>query len=274
MMERRRTESTAFAATLVIHACLLAGLYVAGMLVGPRQIGPQYVEMEIVEVPPPPPVTPPPPVPEPEPEPDTAPEPETAPPPEPPPPRAQPRVQPRTETLQPPTPEPPAPGPVTTSDAPAPVVRLDGIAPGGIGAVPVAVGTPTSRKVGRGGTGTNTTGGGDGQTGATGAPVVAPVSIASIKKRAQPLNADIIDTRGMYTPDAKRLALEGQIKVRLVVDESGRVVQRRLLTKLGYGLDEAAMTKAAELRFEPAIDTNDKPVQSVVIWTFTFVMPE
>ena len=78
----------------------------------------------------------------------------------------------------------------------------------------------------------------------------------------------------MYTPDAKRLAIEGQIKIRLVVDENGRVVQRRVLTKLGYGLDEAAMEKAQELRFEPALDTNDKPVQSVVIWTFTFVMPE
>jgi TonB family protein len=268
-MDRRRTESRAFAATLIIHAALLAALYVAGLLVGPRQLGPEYVEMEIVELPPPPPTPPPPPVPEPEPE----PEPEAAPPPEPPPPsRVQPRVQPRVETPRPPV--PPAPGPVTSSDAPAPVVRLDGIAPGGIGAVPVAVGTPTGRKVGRGGTGTNTTGGGDGEPSATGAPVVAPVSIASIKKRAQPLNADIIDTRGMYTPDAKRLAVEGQIKVRLVVDEGGRVVQRRLLIKLGYGLDEAAMEKAQELRFEPAIDTNDKPVQSVVIWTFTFVMPE
>jgi TonB family protein len=268
-MDRRRTESTAFAATMLIHAALLAALYVAGLIVGPRQLGPEYVEMEIVEVPPPPPppTPPPPPVPEPEPEPEAAPPPET------PPPRVQPRIQPRVQA-QPPTPVPPAPGPVTSSDAPAPVVRLDGIAPGGIGAVPVAVGTPTGRKVGRGGTGTNTTGGGDGEPGATGAPVVAPVSIASIKKRAQPLNADIIDTRGMYTTDAKRLAIEGQIKVRLVVDESGRVVQRRLLTKLGYGLDEAAMEKAQELRFEPAIDTNDKPVQSVVIWTFTFVMPE
>jgi periplasmic protein TonB len=267
-MDRRRTESTAFAATMLIHAALLAALYVAGLLVGPRQLGPEYVEMEIVELPPPP-TPPPPPVPEPEPE----PEPEATPPPTPPPPsRVQPRVQPRVQA--PPTPVPPAPGPVTSSDAPAPVVRLDGIAPGGIGAVPVAVGTPTGRKVGRGGTGTNTTGGGDGEPGATGAPVVAPVSIASIKQRAQPLNADIIDTRGMYTPDARRLAVEGQIKVRLVVDESGRVVQRRLLTKLGHGLDEAAMEKAQELRFEPAIDTNDRPVQSVVIWTFTFVMPE
>lgn len=270
-MDRRRSESIAFAVTIVIHAALLAALYVAGFLVGPRQLGPEYVEMEIVEIPPPPPPTPPPPVPEPEPEPEPAAEPE-APPPEP---RVQPRVQPqRVETTRPPTPEPPAPGPVTTSDAPAPVVHLPDIAVGGTGVVPAAVGRPSGRKVGRGGTGTNTTGGGDGEPGATGAPVVAPVSIASIKKRAQPLNADIIDTSGMYTPDAKRLAIEGQIKIRLVVDETGRVVQRRVLTKLGYGLDDAAMEKAQELRFEPAIDTSDKPVQSVVIWTFTFVMPE
>ena len=271
-MDRRRSESIAFAVTIVIHAALLAALYVAGFLVGPRQLGPEYVEMEIVEIPPPPPPTPPPPpVPEPEPEPEPEAEPE-APPPEP---RVQPRVQPqRVETTRPPTPEPPAPGPVTTSDAPAPVVHLPDIAPGGMGVVPAAVGRPSGRKVGRGGTGTNTTGGGGGEPGATGAPVVAPVSIASIKKRAQPLNADIIDTSGMYTPDAKRLAIEGQIKIRLVVDETGRVVQRRVLTKLGYGLDDAAMEKAQELRFEPAIDTSDKPVQSVVIWTFTFVMPE
>ncbi|WP_428268033.1 energy transducer TonB [Haliangium sp.] len=98
--------------------------------------------------------------------------------------------------------------------------------------------------------------------------------MASIKQRARPLNADLMDTSGMYTAEAKRLSIEGQVKIRLVVDETGRVASRRLITGLGHGLDQAAMSKARELRFEPAIDTADRAVRSVVVWTFTFVLPD
>ena len=268
-------------ATLLIHGALGTGLHLAGELVDRNAQIAEAVEIEIIE--PPPRVEPlPPPPPPPEPEPEAEPEPE----PEPPKPKPLPRkVAPEPEEPEPvdeppptdepppePSDEPPAPGPVISNDAPAPVIRLPGIAPGGTGP-PVAVGRPTGRRVGAGGTGKSTRGGGGGAPGGTGGPAPAPVSIASIKTQAKPLNPDL-DTGKLYPPEARRLGIEGIVQVRLVVDERGKVASRRLITRLGYGLDELAMQLATRLRFEPARDTADRPVRSVVVWKFSFVLPE
>ena len=101
-----------------------------------------------------------------------------------------------------------------------------------------------------------------------------PLSVASIKRRPKPIgDTDFVDARKDYPPEARRRSIEGSIKVRLVVDEKGAVTQRKLLKKLGHGLDELALRLAAKLRFEPAIDTDDKPVAAVVVWTFHFTLP-
>lgn len=73
-----------------------------------------------------------------------------------------------------------------------------------------------------------------------------------------------------YPAEARALGIEGAIRVRLVVDEHGKVRSRVLLSKLGHGLDELALRRAGEIEFEPAHDTDDKPVASAVVWTFDF----
>lgn len=165
--------------------------------------------------------------------------------------------------------EQPASGPSTNDDAPAPVISLPNLGASGSGP-PVAVGRPKTRLVGTGGTGTNTGGGGAADSQGTGGP--RPVSIASIKKRARPLNPDL-DTSKLYPDEARRLGIEGQVKVYLVVDETGRVVRRRVTKSLGHGLDQVALELAKKLRFEPAIDTEGRPVSDKLEWTFTFVLP-
>jgi protein TonB len=90
----------------------------------------------------------------------------------------------------------------------------------------------------------------------------------------QPIgDTDFVDATRDYPPDAKRLGIEGQVKVRLKVDETGKVASRSLVTRLGHGLDELALKLATRLRFKPAIDTTDKPVPATVVWTFTFTLP-
>ncbi len=102
----------------------------------------------------------------------------------------------------------------------------------------------------------------------------APVSIAAIKKRAKPVgDVGFVSTRD-YPEEARRLGIGGDVKVRLVVDATGKVVKRTLVKKLGYGLDELAMALAAKLRFEPALDADDRAVSSVVVWNFDFVPPD
>ena len=90
----------------------------------------------------------------------------------------------------------------------------------------------------------------------------------------QPIgDTDFIEAHKDYPADARRFGIEGQVKVRLVVESEGRVASRRLVTRLGHGLDQLAMRLAQRLRFHPARDTGDRPVPAVVVWTFTFTPP-
>ncbi|HYP88618.1 MAG TPA: energy transducer TonB, partial [Polyangiaceae bacterium] len=55
------------------------------------------------------------------------------------------------------------------------------------------------------------------------------------------------------TEAARAAGVEGKVRVQLTVDESGRVVDVKLLQGLGYGLDEAALAAARRAEFEPAL---------------------
>ena len=55
-----------------------------------------------------------------------------------------------------------------------------------------------------------------------------------------------------YTDDAQAAAVEGKVRVQLTVDETGKVVDVKLLAGLGHGLDEAALAAARRATFEPA----------------------
>lgn len=77
-----------------------------------------------------------------------------------------------------------------------------------------------------------------------------------------------------YPAEARALGIEGAIRVRLVVDEHGKVASRVLLNRLGHGLDELALKRAADLEFEPARDTDDHPVTVAIVWTFHVTLPK
>jgi periplasmic protein TonB len=173
---------------------------------------------------------------------------------------------PRTETPPPPvdTPPPPSGG--------APVATMENIAPSATG-IAVARGARQSatQKIGRGGSGTGTGAG----SGAGSGDGPRPVSVATIKTRAMPKgDFSYIDASKDYPAEAKALGIEGQIRVRLIVDQTGRVTSRVLLNRLGHGLDELALRRAAQIEFEPARDTDDRPVSSVVVWTFNMTLPK
>jgi TonB family protein len=82
-----------------------------------------------------------------------------------------------------------------------------------------------------------------------------------------------LDAGKDYPAEARALRIAGAIRVRLNVDELGKVTACALLNKLGHGLDELALQRAAVIEFEPAIDIDDKPAGSVVVWTFNFTLP-
>lgn len=169
----------------------------------------------------------------------------------------------------------PEPAPPAATDVPVPsggdeVVHMDDIAPAATG-VGVAVGKRSTGRIGRGGAGGGT-GAGSGSGSAD--EVAKPVSVATIKTRALPRgDYAYFDAGKDYPPEARALGIEGAIRVRLVVDEQGKVKSQVLLNKLGHGLDELALRRAAEIAFDPAKDTDDRPVTSVVVWTFNMTLP-
>lgn len=168
-------------------------------------------------------------------------------------------------------PEPPqTPTPVPATSGGEQVVHMDDVGPAATG-VGVAVGRPATGRIGRGGTGGGTGAG----SGAGSDELARPVSIATIKTRALPRgDYAFFDAGKDYPPEARALGIEGAIRVRLVVDEHGKVTSRVLLNKLGHGLDELALKRAAEIEFTPATDSDDHPVTSVVVWTFNMTLPK
>ena len=180
------------------------------------------------------------------------------------------KAQPRRSAPPPPSSEPPPPTGNPDSGG-SPVMTLDDAAANAVGTVPIAVGKMPSR-AGRGGTGTGTASGAG--AGSADAPPT-PVSVATIKQRALPKgDFSYFDASKDYPAEAKALGIEGVIRVRLVVDEAGKVKDMKLLNRLGHGLDELALERAKKIEFSPARDTDDKPVSSVVVWTFNMTLPK
>jgi protein TonB len=54
-----------------------------------------------------------------------------------------------------------------------------------------------------------------------------------------------------YTTAAREAGIKGKVRVEVTVDETGRVTTVRLLSGLGYGLDEVALDAARRATFEP-----------------------
>jgi protein TonB len=72
-----------------------------------------------------------------------------------------------------------------------------------------------------------------------------------------------------YTMQARQAEIEGVVRVEVTVDESGRVISARIVSGLGYGLDEAALAAAKASVFEPASRCG-KPIVGTVVLPFRF----
>jgi protein TonB len=72
-----------------------------------------------------------------------------------------------------------------------------------------------------------------------------------------------------YTMQARQAEIEGVVRVQVTVDESGHVINARVLSGLGYGLDESALAAAKATVFEPATQCG-KPVVGTTVLPFRF----
>jgi periplasmic protein TonB len=137
------------------------------------------------------------------------------------------------------------------------------------GGMAVSPGSPEGTATGRpGGTGRGQ--GGGGLPGSAGSgPAVVPLSSVAVMPEAigeHDLSKD-------YPEAARRQGVEGQVVIRLLVDDSGRVAQTRLVRGPGHGLDAKALELARRIRFKPARDDRGTAVATWITWTFSFTLP-
>lgn len=86
---------------------------------------------------------------------------------------------------------------------------------------------------------------------ATSAPATTPVEILS-------------KPRPVYTDEARRLGLQGEVLVQVLFEASGQAHVLRVVRGLGHGLDEAAVNAASQIRFKPA-QQNGHSVDSTAV---------
>jgi TonB family protein len=73
----------------------------------------------------------------------------------------------------------------------------------------------------------------------------------------------------IYTDEAKKLRIEGEVLLEVVFESSGRLHVVRVLRGLGHGLDEAAIRAAEQIRFKPAL-RDGQPADSTAVLHIVF----
>ena len=95
-----------------------------------------------------------------------------------------------------------------------------------------------------------------------------PVAEIYISKHAELISAPAGEEN--YPPEAKRLGVEGAVKLKLNIDETGRVVHAKVIERAGHGFDEAGSRAMLRARFKPAETSDGRAVPCSIIWTYRF----
>jgi TonB family protein len=75
--------------------------------------------------------------------------------------------------------------------------------------------------------------------------------------------------RPLYTEEARRLRIEGEVLLEVLFTASGHARVERILSGLGHGLDEAATASATQIQFRPALRAG-QPIDQTAIVHITF----
>ena len=115
------------------------------------------------------------------------------------------------------------------------------------------------------------------KSGGFGAVTVAPEAKAAPKQaESAPAVQPIVileKPSPVYTDEARRLRIEGEVLVEVVFRASGQVQAVRVVKGLGHGLDEAALRAAEQIRFKPAMQQGqpvDFPAVAHIVFQLAF----
>jgi TonB family protein len=104
------------------------------------------------------------------------------------------------------------------------------------------------------------------------ADVPAPPTVPSHAVTAAPkvTAAEILSKpTPVYTPEARAKHIEGEVLLEVVFEASGKIRVLRVMRGLGYGLDDAAVRAAEQIRFKPALQ-DGQPSDSTAVLHIVF----
>ena len=102
----------------------------------------------------------------------------------------------------------------------------------------------------------------------------ASISAATYQKASAvapaPTAVEILSKpRPLYTEEARRLRIEGEVVLEVLFASTGSARVERILRGLGHGLDEAAVESAMRIEFRPALRAG-QPVDQTATVHITF----
>jgi TonB family protein len=103
---------------------------------------------------------------------------------------------------------------------------------------------------------------------ATSAPAAAAKPAGAVATATLPVEI-LSKPRPLYTEEARRSRIEGEVLLEVLFAASGPARIVRVVRSLGHGLDETAMAAARDIRFRPA-QRDGQPVDSSAVVHIVF----
>lgn len=105
-----------------------------------------------------------------------------------------------------------------------------------------------------------------GALGGTGTAPFAPVPESFVRQWPRTLE----EVKAPLPDEARRMDGSGTVRLRVGIDDTGRVKEVKVIKRAGYGLDEAAVKAMWRFRFSPALGQDGKPVPFGINYDYTF----
>ncbi len=76
-----------------------------------------------------------------------------------------------------------------------------------------------------------------------------------------------------YPPEARKMGIEGRVKLSVGIDEKGNVAQVKILERAGHGFDEVATKAMWKFKFSPARTSDGRAVPHRLTYVYRFTQP-
>jgi protein TonB len=97
-----------------------------------------------------------------------------------------------------------------------------------------------------------------------------PVAAKNLSRRPKPANGPV--KLPAYPAEARKEGIEGRVLLQVFINSKGKVYKVRVLKDPGGGLGNVARESMFKERWKPALDKSGNPVDTIITYTYVFVL--